>query len=100
MGPILGPPSHAVWTPVSKRIVRNSMPIPLLSRRTFWSLSHHGLAPFLYISIIVLTCTISPALYYAGILRTRSVEKTRVLAVFRECKQGADRKKSILIVTK
>ena len=48
----------------------------------------------------LLTCTISPALYYAGILRTRNADKTRVLAVFRECKQGADRKKSILIVPK
>ena len=46
----------------------------------------------------LLTCTISPALYYAGILRTRNADKTRVLAVFRECKQGADRRRSILLV--
>ena len=46
----------------------------------------------------LLTCTISPALYYAGIVRTRNADKTRLLAVFRECKQGADRRRSILLV--
>ena len=44
-----------------------------------------------------ITCTISPVLYYVGILKTKNADKTRVLAVFRELKEGSNRKKSILI---
>ena len=48
-----------------------------------------------YILYFLFTCTISPVLYYAGILRTRNAEKPRVLAIFRELKQSSNRKKSI-----
>ena len=40
-----------------------------------------------YILYFLFTCTISPVLYYAGILKTRNAEKPRALAIFRELKR-------------
>ena len=45
-----------------------------------------------FILYFLITCTISPVLYYVGILLTRNAAKTRVLAIFSDLKQGLEGK--------